>query len=45
MTRASLWSYYRHKMNDDVNQSNNPGNYDITYNKAITSKFLHAIKN
>ena len=32
-------------MNDNVNEGNNPGNYNVNNNKAITSKFLDVRKN
>ena len=45
MTWASLWNYYRDKINDDVNESNNPGNYNMNNNNTITNKFLDVGKN
>ena len=33
MTSGNLWNYYRDKVNDDVNENNDPGNYRINNSK------------
>ena len=38
MISGSLWSYYRHEVNDSAYENNDADNYRINNNKTTTSK-------